>query len=128
MAKQKIAIIEDDIAIAEMYLFKLRQSGYDVKTAHNGSEGLELLTDFRPDLVLLDLMMPVMTGDELLEQVRTTTWGSQLRVIILTNISKDEAPSKLRFLHVDRYIVKAHYTPAQVVKIVEEVLSQPSAK
>jgi len=125
-SRHKIAIIEDDIAIAGMYYFKLQQSGYEVRVAHDGKEGLELITDFKPTLILLDIMLPEMTGDDVLEKVRTTSWGSTMRVIVLTNISKDEAPSKLRFLNVDRYIVKAHYTPLQVVKIVEEVLALPT--
>jgi DNA-binding response OmpR family regulator len=105
-----------------MYHFKLQQSGYNVRVALGGKAGLRLVADFRPALLLLDLMMPEMTGDEVLEKIRAEPWGGDMRVLILTNISRDEAPSKLRLLNVDRYIVKAHYTPAQVVKIVEEVL------
>jgi two-component system, response regulator len=120
--KPKIAIIEDDVIIAEMYQFKLQQTGYDVKVALNGKLGLDMVAHFHPDLLLLDLMMPEMTGDEVLEKIRAEEWGSDIRVVILTNISKDEAPSKLRLLNVDRYIVKAHYTPAQVVQLVGEVL------
>jgi hypothetical protein len=58
----------------------------------------------------------------MLEKLRATDWGSSIRVIILTNLSKDEAPHKLRFLNVDRYIVKAHFTPAQVLSTINEVL------
>lgn len=120
--KIKIAIIEDELSIVQMYEFKLTRDGFDVKTAANGKEGLELCEDFRPDLILLDLRMPVMTGEDMLEKLRTTQWGANIRVVVLTNISRDEAPAKLRLLHVDRFIVKAHYTPAQVVEIVHEVL------
>jgi DNA-binding NarL/FixJ family response regulator len=67
--------------------------------------------------------MPEMSGDEMLEKIRATDWGSKPRVIILTNISRDEAPHNLRFLNVDRYIVKAHHTPSQVIDIVNEVIS-----
>jgi DNA-binding NarL/FixJ family response regulator len=66
--------------------------------------------------------MPEMNGDEMLIKLREHEWGADMRVIILTNISRDEAPSVLRFLYVDRYIVKAHYTPSQVIETVEEVL------
>jgi DNA-binding response OmpR family regulator len=119
----KIAIIEDDHAIASMYEFKLNNAGYSVRMAHNGQLGLQLVEAFAPDLILLDLRMPVMSGDEMLEQMRATEWGGKPRVIVLTNISKDEAPHNLRFLNVDRYIVKAHHTPAQVVSIIEDVLA-----
>ena len=123
--KQKIVVVEDELPICDMYRMKLESSGYDVKIAHDGKEGLEVIENFAPDLILLDLKMPVMTGDEMLEKLRETDWGAEIRVVILTNISRDEAPHNLRFLHIDRYIVKAHYTPTQVVEIVQDILPKP---
>lgn len=124
LASPKIAIIEDDLDIQLMYKFKLEKAGFKVVTAADGQEGLELAQRFMPDLILLDLMMPVMPGAEMLVRLRATDWGSSMRVIVLTNLSKDEAPQALRFLNVDRYIVKAHHTPAQVITIVQEVLDR----
>jgi DNA-binding response OmpR family regulator len=118
----KIAIIEDDQAISQMYRFKLESSGYIVETAANGKLGLELIEKMKPDLLLLDIRMPEMGGDEMLKKLREFDWGADIRVVILTNISKDEAPHSLRFLSVDRYIVKAHYTPKEVLEVVGEVL------
>lgn len=120
----KIAIIEDDQAIREMYELKLRKSGYTVKTAQNGLLGLELLKDYQPDLILLDLMMPEMNGEELLKRYRASATGSSTKVIILTNISKDEAPKELEELGVVNYIVKANHTPAQVIDIVDVALAE----
>jgi DNA-binding response OmpR family regulator len=120
--KIKIAVIEDDESIKDLYVFKLKKEGFDVKFAIDGVAGLSLTEDFRPALILLDLMMPEMTGEDMLEELRKFDWAREIKVIILTNISKDEAPSKLRLLNVDRYIIKAHYTPKQVVDIVREVL------
>jgi DNA-binding response OmpR family regulator len=119
----KIAVIEDEPSICEMYRLKLSNAGFEVKTAQDGQEGLALLEEFKPKLILLDLKMPVMSGDEMLAKLRETDWGAGIRVIILTNISRDEAPKNIQFLHVDRYIVKAHYTPSQVVDLVKEILS-----
>ena len=118
----RAVVVEDNNDIQYLYKLKLEREGFEVAVASNGQEGLEVIKQFRPDIVLLDLMMPIMSGSEMLAEMRSATWGSEARVIVLTNISKDEAPQALRFLHVDRYIVKAHHTPAQVVHIVREVL------
>jgi len=125
--KIKIAVIEDEAAIREMYVFKLEHDGFEVQAAQNGEEGLVLCENFKPDIILLDLRMPVMSGDEMLKKLRETDWGSHIRVVVLTNISRDEAPAGLRLLNVDRYIVKAHTTPAQVVETVEAVFGQRTA-
>lgn len=121
---KKIVIVEDDHAIAAMYEFKLSGSGYKVKVAHNGEHGLKVIESFEPDLVLLDLRMPTMHGDEMLHKLRQEDWGAGARVIVLTNISKSEAPMSLRLLNVDRYVVKAHSTPTQVVETIQEVLKE----
>lgn len=121
----KIVIVEDDKPIAEMYKFKLETAGFRTSVAFDGVEGLVVIEEQSPDLILLDLRMPVMSGDEMLEKLRQTDWGASIRVIILTNISRDEAPRSLGLLNVDRYIVKAHHTPQQVLDIIKEVLVIP---
>jgi two-component system phosphate regulon response regulator PhoB len=120
----KAVVIEDDHDLQFLYKLKLELEGFDVAVASNGEEGLAVIQQHQPDIILLDLMMPVMSGGEMLARLRSVSWGGNIRVIILTNISKDEAPQALRFLHVDRYIVKAHHTPAQVVRIAHEVLGE----
>ena len=122
-SRKKILIVEDEPSIQQMYKMKLKSSGFKVEVADDGVEGLAKTKEFKPDLILLVLKMPNMTGEEMLEKVRGEDWGANIRVIVLTNISRDEAPSVLRMLAVDRYIVKAHYTPAQVVDAVKEVLN-----
>jgi DNA-binding response OmpR family regulator len=119
----KIAVIEDDKPIQMLYKTKLEFDGFSVITADNGKDGLKKLRDEKPALALVDLRMPEMSGDEMLSRLRQTEWGASIRVIILTKISRDEAPSALRFLNVDRYLVKAHHTPKQVVDVVNEVLN-----
>ncbi len=118
----KAVVVEDDSDLQFLYKLKLEREGFEVAAAGNGQQGLEIIKEWRPHIVLLDLMMPIMSGSEMLARLRAERWGSDVRVIILTNISKDEAPPALRFLHVDRYVVKAHHTPAQIVGIVHEVL------
>jgi DNA-binding response OmpR family regulator len=118
-----IAIIEDDQAIAQMYRIKFEAEGFSVQTAENGKIGLELLETMKPDIVLLDIMMPEMNGDEVLEKLRATPWGKDLKVIILTNMGEQEAPPKLKELGVTAFIVKAEMTPRQVADIVKKSLS-----
>ncbi len=120
--KPKILIVEDELSIREMYAYKLRSAGYQIFTAHDGQTGLNMAKKHTPDIILLDLRMPHMSGDKMLEKLREHDWGANMRVVVMTNISKEEAPSILRFLSVDRYVVKAHTTPAEVVKIVQEIL------
>jgi DNA-binding response OmpR family regulator len=123
MSSTKIAIIEDDIAISQMYRLKFETEGYDVQTAEDGKLGLELLEGFKPKIILLDLMMPEMTGDEMLVELRKKPWGKDIIVIILTNLGEEEAPSILKELNVHSYIVKAEMTPRQVAERVKTALA-----
>ena len=119
----KIAIVEDDLAIAQMYRMKFEAEGYKVDIAENGRLGLSLCEQMKPDLVLLDLMMPEMNGDEMLEKMRATDWGKNIRVIILTNVSEQEAPDTLKSLSVRAFVVKAEMTPSQVADLAKKQLS-----
>lgn len=114
----KIAIIEDDAAISQMYRIKFESEGFEVETAENGKLGLALAEAFKPDIILLDLMMPEMNGDEMLQKLRATDWGADVKVIILTNMGEQEAPPVVKELHVRRFIVKAEMTPRQVAEMV----------
>jgi len=120
----KIAVIEDDAPIREMYEMKLRVAGFDVKASEDGEKGLLLAKEFKPDLILLDLLMPVMDGTEMLRRLRAEDWGKNMLIIVLTNVSADEAPMDLRLLRIEKYIIKAHYTPRQVLDIVTETLQR----
>lgn len=120
-----VAIIEDDIALADMYKLKLEASGLKVMVAYDGKKGLDMITDKKVDLVLLDLMLPEMTGGEVLANFRKTPNGESTKVIVLTNISEYEAPDDLYKLGILRYMVKANYTPSQVVVVVQEALNAP---
>ena len=118
----KIAIIEDDQAISQMYRIKFETEGYDVETAENGKLGLELIKTMRPDIILLDLMMPVMAGDEMLAKLRDTSWGKDMKVIVLTNVGEQEIPEPVKKLGVSAVILKADMTPRQVAELVKKHL------
>lgn len=115
----KIAIIEDDQAISMMYRLKFEAEGFEVETAENGTLGLSLIEKMRPDIILLDLMMPEMGGDEVLKKLRNEPWGNGTKVIILTNVSAQEAPEDLKDLGVTAFVVKADMTPRQVADLVK---------
>lgn len=120
---QRIAIIEDDSAISQMYRIKFEAEGYTVDTAENGKVGLDLIKSMKPDMVLLDLMMPEMTGDEMLAKLRETDYGKDLKVIILTNMGEQEVPENVKNLGVSAFILKADMTPRQVADLVKTHLS-----
>jgi|SRR3989344_1363974 len=123
----KIAIIEDELAISQMYRIKFEAGGYEVETAENGKTGLELVEKFKPDVILLDLMMPEMTGPEMLQLLRATDWGKNIKVIVLTNVGQDEAKQSLGGQKVDAFIIKAHFTPKEVSQTVAKVLGLAKA-
>lgn len=117
---QHILIVEDDHAIATMYRSKLELTNYTVVIAENGLHALSLVKQNIPDLILLDLRMPIMSGDKFLEQFRKS--NTTTPVIILTNISRDEAPRTLWHLGISGYFIKAHSTPKDLLNIVNETL------
>lgn len=118
----KIAIIEDDPVISQMYRMKFEADGFDVQLANNGKKGVALVEHFSPDIILLDLQMPEMGGDEALAEIRKASWGKDIPVIILTNLGEEEAPKSIRSLGIHSYIVKAELTPRQVVQRVKDAL------
>lgn len=120
----KIAIIEDDQAISQMYRFKFEAESYTVETAGNGKLGLELAQSMKPDIILLDLMMPEMNGDEMLALLRKTDWGKDIKVIILTNMGEQEIPATVKELGVSGVILKANMTPRQVAELVQKQLGK----
>lgn len=117
-----VAIIEDDPAISQMYRIKFEAEGYSVETAENGILGLELAKSMKPDIILLDLMMPEMNGHEMLIKLRKTDWGKNIKVVILTNVGEQEAPEGIRDLGVSAFILKADMTPRQVAEVVKKQL------
>jgi DNA-binding response OmpR family regulator len=124
----KIAIVEDDQAISQMYRFKFEAEGFEVEVADNGKLGLELAEKMKPDIVLLDLMMPEMNGDEMLTLMRKTSWGKSIKVIILTNMGEQEIPKEVKALGVSGVILKANMTPRQVADLVKEKLGSKTTE
>ncbi|MCX6728062.1 MAG: response regulator [Candidatus Saccharibacteria bacterium] len=118
----KVAIIEDDQAISQMYRIKFEAEGYDVETAENGKVGLAVCEKMKPEIILLDLMMPEMNGDEMLEKLRQTDWGKSIKVVILTNMGEQEIPASVKSQNVSAVILKADMTPRQVAELVKKTI------
>lgn len=120
----KIAIIEDDSTISQMYRMKFETDGFDVRMASNGRIGAELVKTFKPDVILLDIQMPEMDGSEALRAIRNQPENKTTPVVILTNLGEEEAPAEMRSLGIHSYIVKANYTPRQVVAHIKSVVEE----
>lgn len=123
----KVLIAEDDQMLADIYQTRLTLAGHKVNVAHDGLSALNAIHRELPDLVLLDLMMPQLSGDEVLARMRESDWGKDIKVIILTNISEAEAPASLDSLDFERYIVKVNLAHNQLAEIVNEVLDSTAA-
>lgn len=124
MSATKIAIIEDDGVIRQMYRMKFESEGFEVETAENGRDGVALVQHMKPDIILLDMHMPEMDGVTALSKIREEKWGKDIPVIVLTNLGEEESPKNLRALGIKGYIVKADFTPRQVVARVKDALSE----
>jgi two-component system chemotaxis response regulator CheY len=125
--EKQILLIEDDRAITELYKYKLELHGLTVLCAQNGLEGLKLAKVHSVDLILLDLRMPVMDGEEFLRRFRKNTANDEAPVLVLTNISRDEAPKTLWHYGISGYFVKAHSTPADLLREVVKILQNPDS-
>lgn len=119
----KILLCEDDTLLSNMYAMKFRKDGYEVVTAFNGEDGLAKVATEKPDLVLLDIMMPKMNGLQVLEKAKATSALKGIPVIMLTNLARgDEDVNKGLELGAVAYLVKSKVSPTEVVEKVKEVL------
>lgn len=120
--KQKVLIVDDDKFLLNMYSIKFKNQGFEVEVAPGGTEALEKLHGgFLPNIIILDLIMPVMNGFEFLEKMRSEKLGGNATVIILTNQNQQGDIQKAEKLGVQGYIVKASSIPSEVVTQVEEI-------
>lgn len=119
----KVEIVEDQSEIAEMYRFKFELEGYKVEIAENGLDGVKVAEKFKPDIILLDLMMPVQDGPKTLEVLKEK--GMNIPVVILTNLGKEEASKRIRVDdNIADFLIKADATPKQVVERVKTILEK----
>jgi len=118
----KIVIVEDNVALADIYKTRLELIGYKCFVAADGATALATIERELPDLVLLDLMVPIIAGDQILARIRHSEWGKDIRVFIISNLNESDATSGLRDLGIDGYVVKANLSDDQLDKLVDDIL------
>lgn len=125
---KKILIIEDEVFIADLYARQLTKAGYLVKTAGDGTAGLNTLMQETFDLLLLDIMLPGINGLEVLKQWKQKNPNSSMIVLLLTNLGQDTVIKQGFELGAQGYLIKAAYTPDQVLSEVKKALEEKDAK
>jgi len=119
---KKIVIVEDQVPISDIYKTRLELAGYTCIQAYDGIAALYVIQQEQPDLVLLDLMVPAIAGDEVLKRMRNTDWGKDVPVLIVSNLSEADAPAGIRDHGIVDYIVKANLKDDDLDRIVINIL------
>ena len=120
---KRILFVEDDDALAGVYLVRLQAEGFDVKRVANGEDALAAAISYKPDLILLDVMMPKVSGFDVLDILRNTSETANLKIIMLTALSQDADRKRAESLGVDDYLVKSQVVISDVIDRVKHHLS-----
>lgn len=123
----KIMVVEDDAALREIYSIRITAEGYDVVPAGDGEEALAVAVREKPDLILADVMMPKISGFDMLDILRNTPETANIKVIMMTALSGDDQRSRGERLGCDRYLVKSQVGIEDVVNTIHEVLGDRAA-
>lgn len=123
----KILLVEDDSNLREIYGARLGAEGHEITSAKDGEEALAVAVKAKPDLIISDVMMPKISGFDMLDILRSTAETKDVKIIMMTALSQDEDRKRGTDLGADRYIVKSQVTLDDVVAIVNEVLSAKPA-
>jgi len=117
-----ILIVEDDKFLRELIAQKLIKEGYEISKATDGEQGIKKIKEERPDLVLLDLILPGIDGFEVLTRIKTDPALAQIPVIILSNLGQSEDVDRCLKLGATDYLIKAHFTPDEIIEKVKNAL------
>lgn len=121
-SKKKILLVEDDTTLAEVYRSRLELEGFETKNVNNGEKALSTIQEYKPDLVLLDAMMPKISGFDVLDIIRNTPSTANTRIIMLTALSQPKDKERAESLGVDEYLVKSQVVIGDVVARVKHHL------
>jgi DNA-binding response OmpR family regulator len=112
---KKILLVEDDDALSSVYQTRLQAEGFDLRRVPNGEDALAAALEYKPDLILLDVMMPKVSGFDVLDILRNTPETTNVKVVMLTALSQDSDKQRAESLGVDDYLVKSQVVIADVV-------------
>lgn len=112
---KKILLVEDDDALANVYLMRLQAEGFEVRREANGEDALAAARDYKPNLILLDAMMPKVSGFDVLDILRNTPETTNIKIIMLTALSQESDKERAQGLGVDDYLVKSQVVISDVV-------------
>lgn len=115
-----VMIVEDEVLLQDVYKLVLETKGYKVFTANNGQEALDKISEVSPDVVLLDMLMPVMSGQKFMQTINRKDYPNT-RIIVYTNLSDSAIEAEMLELGADRFILKSSMTPSDLVDLVETV-------
>lgn len=122
-APKRILLVEDDDALASVYIVRLQAEGFDTKRVANGEDALATAVSYKPDLVLLDVMMPKVSGFDVLDILRNTPETANLKIIILTALSQESDKERAKALGVDDYLVKSQVVVSDVIDRIKHHLN-----
>lgn len=119
---KKVLIVDDDLVLRQLYTERLQTEGYEIATASNGEECLEAVKKEKPDVILLDIMMPKMNGIDVLKNLRSQSETKEIPVIVLTALLQQIKQIEELLGSKDSYLMKSEMVPADVVKKIQAVL------
>jgi two-component system, response regulator len=122
MTKPKILIVEDDDLLTNMYKTKFAAEGFDVITAGDGEEGLQKMKEHNLVLVIMDIMMPKLSGIQLLELAKKDSALSKIPILMLSNLGSVQQIEKAKKLGAVNFLIKANYTPNQIISYIKKML------
>lgn len=120
--QKRILFVEDDDALASVYLVRLQAEGFEVQRVSNGEDALAAAISFKPNLVLLDVMMPKVSGFDVLDILRNTPETANLKIVMLTALSQESDKKRAQDLGVDEYLVKSQVVIGDVIERIKRHL------
>ena len=117
-----ILLVEDDPFLIDIYTTKMKESGFVVEVASDGESALQKIKEKTPCLVILDIVLPQLDGWEILRQIKSDPKLKKIKIIILSNLGQKEEVEKGVELGATKYLIKAHYTPSQVVEEIKQIM------